>query len=85
MTQDFTPDSARAIIRALNADIARIAGNGPHSAEQATMTLDALSSTFLGNKLQAEMKPLYDYLEHPSVYQAAEFAGLFRKVAALAN
>jgi len=83
--QDFTPESTRAIVRAISADIARIAGNGPHSAEQATMALDALSSTYLGNKLQADMKSLYDYLEHPSVYQAAEFAGLFRKVAALAN
>jgi hypothetical protein len=83
--QDFSPDSARAMVKALTADIARIAGNGPHSAEQATMSLDALTSTYLGGKLQPAMASLYDYLEHPSLYQAGEFAALFRKVAAQAN
>jgi hypothetical protein len=83
--QDFTADTARAMVKALTADIARIANNGPHSAEQATMSLDALTSTYMGPKLQAAMATLYDYLEHPSVYQAAEFAALFRKVAGQAN
>ncbi len=83
--QDFTADQARAIVRALTADIARIAGAGVHAAEQATMTLDALAAAYMGNKLQAAMAPLYDYLEHPSTYQPGEFAGIFRKVAAQAQ
>ncbi len=84
---DFTADKARALVKALSDDINRIAGSGPHSAEQATMALDALSAAYLGNKpdVQKAMAELYDYLEHPSTYQAATFAALFRKVAARAN
>jgi hypothetical protein len=83
--QDFTPEMARAMVKALAADVPRIAGNGPHSAEQATMTLDALTAAYMGNKLQAAIAGLYDYLEHPSLYQPAEFAAQFRRVAAQAN
>jgi len=83
--QDFTADQARAVVKAITADIARIAGNGVHSAEQATMTLDALSAAYAGPKLQNSMAELYNYLEHPSTYQSAEFAALFRKVAAQAQ
>ncbi|MBK5290490.1 MAG: hypothetical protein JJE04_02195 [Acidobacteriia bacterium] len=84
---DFTSDKVRALVKALNDDIDRIAGSGPHSAEQATMALDALSAAYLGNKpeVQKAMAELYDYLEHPSTYQAGTFAALFRKVAARAN
>ncbi|MGH9659340.1 MAG: multiheme c-type cytochrome [Bryobacteraceae bacterium] len=81
---DFKPETARAMVQALAGDIARIAGSGPHSAEQATMTLDALTSTF-APAAQKAIGPLYDYLEHPSTYQPDQFAALFRKVAALAN
>jgi hypothetical protein len=85
LAQDFTPDMARAMVKALAADISRIAGNGVHSAEQAAMSLDALTSSWLGDKLQPAMAPLYDYLEHPSLYQPGEFAALFRKAASQAN
>jgi hypothetical protein len=84
LASDFTADKARAIVKALTADIARIAGSGPHSAEQATMALDALSAAYLDNAPAAQqaMAELYNYLEHPSVYQSGEFAALFRRVAA---
>jgi hypothetical protein len=68
--QDVEP---AAIVRAVTAAIARIADAGPAAAEQATMTLDAL-----GGRPDAT-KPLYDYLEHPSVYKPSEFVELFRK------
>ncbi len=83
--QDFTADQARAIVRALASDIQRIASSGVHSAEQATMTLDALAAAYAGNKLQPAMAELYNYLEHPSSYQGGEFAALFRKAAAQAQ
>ncbi len=67
---------AAAVLRALSANIQRIADAGVHAAEQATMTLDAL-----GTKPDATA-PLYTYLEHPSLYRPAEFVGLFQKAAA---
>jgi len=84
--QDFDTAAARAIIKALAADAARIAGSGAHSAEQATMALDALAAA-LGPvpAFPAAIARLYDYLEHPSSYQPGEFAAQFRKVAALVN
>jgi hypothetical protein len=72
MKQDV---DAAAMVRAVTAAIARIADAGPAAAEQATMTLDAL-----GGRPDAT-KPLYDYLEHPSVYRPSEFIELFRKAA----
>jgi hypothetical protein len=77
LTQRFTRQDvdAAAVVRALAANIARIADGGPAAAEQATMTFDAL-----GGRPEA-VKPLYDYLEHPSVYRPAEFAELFRRAA----
>lgn len=80
---DFTPAMARGLAQALVRDIARIAASGPHSAEQATMSLDALSASYAANPQAAAkaMGELYNYLEHPSTYQAREFAALFRKVA----
>ena len=56
-TQDI---DAAAVLRAVTANIQRIADGGVSAAEQATMTLDAL-----GAKPDATA-PLYDYLEHPS-------------------
>jgi len=84
LSADITQEKARGMVKALVGDIARIAGNGPHSAEQATMTLDTLSAAYLGNQPAAQqaMAELYNYLEHPSLYQSGEFAALFRKVAA---
>jgi hypothetical protein len=70
---------AQAVIRALSANIQRIAEAGVNAAEQATMSLDALSAS-LGRKPDAVTK-LYDYLEHPSTYKPAEFVGLFKKAA----
>ena len=78
---DFKPDQARAIVRALSGGITRIANAGPHSAEVATMTLDALTAALEGQTAQQRMAPLYDYLEHPSAYQPDEFARLFRQAA----
>jgi hypothetical protein len=51
------------------------------------MSLDALLAAIAGNQpaYQAAIGKLYDYLEHPSTYQPAEFAGQFRKVAAMAE
>lgn len=82
-TMDFTPDMARSLAQALAADITRIAASGAHSAEQATMSLDALSASYSANpQLAAKaIGELYTYLEHPSTYNGREFASLFRKVA----
>src|SRR5262249_15296914 len=70
--QDIDP---RVVVHAVTANIGRIAGGGVSAAELATMTLDALCSH------PDATKPLYDYLEHPSIYRPAEFADLFRKAA----
>ncbi len=80
---DFTVAMARSLAQALVRDVGRIAASGPHSAEQATMSLDALSASYAANPQAAAkaMGELYTYLEHPSTYQAREFAALFRKVA----
>lgn len=85
--QDFTADAARSLVRALTADIGRIANSGVHSAEVAAMSLDALLAAITGNSptAQAAMAPVYDFLEHPSTYQPATFAALFRKAAGAAN
>jgi hypothetical protein len=68
---------APAVLRAVTANIQRIADAGVNAAEQATMTLDALGSN------PDATAPLYNYLEHPSLYRPSEFAALFQKVAAL--
>jgi hypothetical protein len=68
---------AAAVLRAVTANIQRIADGGVSAAEQATMTLDAL-----GTKPDATA-PLYTYLEHPSLYRPTEFAALFQKAAAM--
>ena len=68
---------AAAVLRAVTANIQRIADGGVSAAEQATMTLDAL-----GTKPDATA-PLYTYLEHPSLYRPSEFAALFQKAAAM--
>jgi hypothetical protein len=68
---------AAAVLRAVAAGIQRIADGGVNAAEQATMTLDALGAN------PDATAPLYNYLEHPSLYRPGEFAALFRKAAAL--
>jgi hypothetical protein len=49
------------------------------------MSLDALASALSpqGKTRQEAIDELYNYLEHPSVYQPAEFMARFRKAAAL--
>jgi hypothetical protein len=71
--QDIDP---AAVLRAVAGNIQRIADGGVNAAEQATMTLDAL-----GTNSEATA-PLYDYLEHPSLYRPSEFVTLFQKAAA---
>jgi hypothetical protein len=75
-TQEF---DAVAMLRAVRAHIPRIADAVVHAAEQATMTLDALSSA-LGRK-PAGVAALYTYLERPSVYRPSEFVALYQKAA----
>ena len=70
---------AAAVLRSLCANIRRIADAGVGAAEQATMTLDALGAA-LGRNPDVTA-PLYNYLEHPSVYRPEEFASLFLKAA----
>src|SRR5262249_42906429 len=85
--QDFDASAARAMVKALSGDATRIANAGVHSAEQATMSLDALLAAITGNRpdTQKAIAKLYDYLEHPSAYQPSEFAAQFRQVAAIAD
>lgn len=69
----------QSMLRAIGSDIQRIADSGVHAAEQATMSLDALSAA-LGRK-PAGVAALYTYLERPSAYRPAEFVALYRKAA----
>jgi len=75
-TQDI---DAAAVLRAVAANIQRIADAGINAAEQVTMTLDALGAA-LGRNPDLTA-PLYNYLEHPSTYRSNEFVGLFQKAA----
>ena len=80
-TEDFDAARARELIRSLNAAIQRIADAGPNAAEQATMSLDALTAVLSPGARKPAIAALYTYLEHPSAYKPAEFAALFRKAA----
>ncbi|MDX2154814.1 MAG: multiheme c-type cytochrome [Bryobacteraceae bacterium] len=85
--QNFNDAAARGMVKALLADVGRIAGSGAHSAEQATMALDALMHAVAAKDAGAlnAVTQLYNYLEHPSTYQPAEFADRFRRAAAAVN
>lgn len=82
LTQNFDAIAARAVIRAMTADIQWIANAGVNAAEQATMSLDALTAALSedAGKQQA-VTALYNYLEHPSVYKPSDFVALFRRAA----
>jgi hypothetical protein len=82
---DFTADKAKGMVRALSAGIPRIASQGVHAAEQATMSLDSLGAAVSGGKLQQPIAELYNYLEQPSAYDPNTFVSLFRKAAAQVN
>lgn len=86
-TRDFGQADARALIQALNANVERVAGNGPHSAEQILMSLDALAAALTRNdkRVQQAMGEVYTFLEHPSLYNPRQFVALFRKAAAQIN
>lgn len=79
MRPDLSID-ARAMVQALTNSIQKIAEAGVHAAEEATMSLDAL--TYTPTRPVDAVKPLYDYLEHPSAYTPAGFIDRFRKAAA---
>jgi hypothetical protein len=85
--QDFDAARARDLVRALSADVGRLANNGVLSAEQATMALDSLLASLAGDQSKSiePVARLYAYLEHPSTYQPGEFIALFRKAAAAAQ
>jgi hypothetical protein len=69
----------QAMVQALVANIQRIADAGVNAAEEATLSLDALTSAM--GRPQAAVTPLYDYLERPSAYTPSEFIARFRKAA----
>jgi hypothetical protein len=77
LSQDLDPQP---ILRAIAGEIQRIADGGVHAAEQATMTLDALSAA--SDRRPAGIAKLYSYLEHPAAYKPAEFVALYRTAAA---
>ncbi|HYM13486.1 MAG TPA: multiheme c-type cytochrome [Bryobacterales bacterium] len=81
--KDFDAALARAVVRALDGGIVRVADDGVQAAEQAAMSLDALGNAYAGSQpaAQAAIGKLYDYLEHPSVYDPSEFATQFRRAA----
>jgi hypothetical protein len=82
LTQNFDAAATRAIQQAIVADISRIADAGVNAAEQATMSLDALTAALAGtDKKQQAITGLYTYLEHPSLYKPADFAAKFRAAA----
>jgi len=83
--QDFDAAAARGVVKAIAANIHRIANSGVHSAEQATMSLDSLTAAYAAGQPPEQnpnTAPLYDYLEHPSAYQPGEFVARFRKAVA---
>ena len=84
---DFDAAAARAMVKALAAQVGFIADSGISSAEQATMAIDSLGAACAADAsgFQAAIAKLYDYLEHPSAYRPAEFAEQFRKTASLLN
>jgi len=82
LTQNFDAPATRSVIRAMTADIQRIADAGVNAAEQATMSLDALTAALSEDtRRQQAVTALYNYLEHPSVYRPADFVALFRRAA----
>jgi hypothetical protein len=82
MAQNFDAAATHGLISALSRDIDRIANAGVNSAEQATMSLDALTAPLAqeGGKQDA-ITALYNYLEHPSAYKPSDFAALYKKAA----
>jgi hypothetical protein len=80
-TQEFDAARAREILHAIDAAIPRIADAGVNAAEQATMSLDALTAALSPGARKSGIAELYSYLEHPSSYRPTEFAALFRKAA----
>jgi hypothetical protein len=79
---NFIAPNARAIIRVMTADIQRIADAGVNAAEQATMSLDALTDALPEHAHHPEaVTALYNYLEHPSLYKPADFVALFKRAA----
>jgi hypothetical protein len=83
LAQNFDATATQAILQAVNADIQRIADSGVNAAEQATMTLDALTAALArGDRKQQAVTALYTYLEHPSLYKPSEFAAKFKTAAA---
>jgi hypothetical protein len=83
LAQSFDAAATQAILQAVSADISRIADAGVNAAEQATMTLDALTTALnRGERKQQPVTGLYTYLEHPSLYRPSEFAAKYRAAAA---
>jgi hypothetical protein len=80
LSQNFDASNTAALIQALRTDIDRIAGDGVNSAEQATLSLDALASALppQSSAVQKAITALYDYLEHPSLYTPADFVALYK-------
>jgi hypothetical protein len=82
LNQNFDAASTQAIQRAIAADIPRIADSGVNAAEQATMSLDALTAALAGGeRKQQAIAGLYTYLEHPSLYKPSEFVAKFKAAA----
>ena len=84
VSQNFDQAMTVSLIRLLKRDIQQIAGSGVNSAEQATMSLDALTAA-LGppdSARQEAITALYNYLEHPATYDPRNFAALYQKAAA---
>jgi hypothetical protein len=83
LVQNFDVAATEAMIEALVADIQRIAGDGVNSAEQATLSLDALTAAISpkNDAKRTGISALYDYLEHPSAYKPDDFVALFRRAA----
>lgn len=80
VARNFDAAMAGAVLRALNAEIPRLADAGVNAAEQATMSLDALTSALASAPgKQDAITALYNYLEHPSTYKPSEFVALYRK------
>jgi hypothetical protein len=81
---NFTAETVQSVLERIQNDIQRIANAGENSAEQATMTLDALGAALRNpeSPIPEPITALYNYLEHPSTYQPAQFVALYKKAAA---
>lgn len=82
VTTPLTDQTTAALLRSISEDGERIGLAGVRAAEQAVMSLDALSSTGGATEapVRSSLTKLLDYLERPERFEPARFAALLREL-----